>query len=412
MLMQTMKIAIIGGGASGMVCAIEAAINAKKLNKSVEITIFEKNARLGKKLLATGNGRCNLTNLNCSLENYFGDKMLIKEVLSAFSVQDNIDFFESMGLFCKADSEGRVYPLSNQASGVLDCLIRAIERYRINVVNDCCVNNVKKYKNGFLINEKLFFNKIVIACGGKAAVKENNGYFLLESLGHKICDTAPSLVRLVTDSKLPTQLKGIRASVCIKLKSGERIIAEESGELLFSDNSLSGIVSMQLSPYVSRHFLSSRSRLTATVDFVPSLDFNSLADKLSVLYNSFKNDSTEILLSGFMPKKIGNCILKENGISIHDTVGTVSFSKIKKLVSSCKNFEFNITGTNSYSDAQVTIGGAQTNEFNLKTLESKKQKGLYCCGEIINIDALCGGFNLQWAWSSGRLCGKSIIQER
>lgn len=404
-----MKVAIIGAGASGLACAIEAFDEAKKQNKSIDITLFEKNDRAGKKILATGNGRCNLTNLNCKKEFYNGSADVAERVFKKISPESNIEFFKRLGLYTKADSEGRVYPLSNQASSVLDALRFGVKNRGINLKADCEVKGIE-YKNGlYLINGEKF-HKVVIALGGKAGVKDFNGYGLLKGLGIPVTTVAPSLVRLTTEDKITKTLKGIRAAVKLTLKIEGRTAATEKGELLFSDNVLSGIAAMQLSSYISRHFTKSKSKVFIDVDFVPDFSYDELVSEFKFICNNCKNTESENILSAFMPKKIGMAILKKASVPTDKKAGGLTDTEIEKTVSFAKRYTFEISGTKDFSDAQVTSGGADLSAFDTETLECKKYKGLYCCGEILDVDGLCGGYNLQWAWSSGRLVGRSLVK--
>lgn len=403
-----MKIAIVGGGASGLACAIEAMHEAERMHKNISVTVFEANDRVGKKLLATGNGRCNMTNLNMNFDCYFGNDAFYKYALKKYTPQSNIEFFGNLGLFTKADSEGRVYPLSNQAASVLDALRLECEQLGINFVCGYSVQKISKSRGAYIINEQSF-DCVVLACGGKAAVKWHNGYELLRSFGHTVTKTSPSLVKLTTPNPLAKQLKGIRAAVKMTLYLDSKPVAAEYGELLFGEGVLSGIASMQLSPFVARHFQNSKTHPSVKIDFVPSMDYVTLTENLYRIKSRQGKIKAENLLSGFMPKRIGIAIVKAAGCSAETYLKNLSQSEIKKIAALCKNFNFEINGTKDFSDAQVTAGGADTSEFNTKTMESKRHKGLYCCGELLNVDALCGGFNLQWAWSSGRLCGSSIV---
>lgn len=407
--MNKMKCAIIGGGASGLACAIEAKKEAEKKGMALDVIVYEKNDRVGKKILATGNGRCNMTNMFCSKNDYFGSPSFAEYALDTFSPQSNIEFFESLGLFSKADSEGRVYPLSNQASGVLDALRLACEKY--SVVFECGkeVTSVTKKGNAYIINGSERYDKVVFSCGGKAAVKNFNGYELLKPFKIKSTETYPSLVKLTTSVKETKQLKGIKAAVRLTLLIDGKPVAQETGELLFGDFVLSGIAAMQLSPYISRHFAVSKTKPIVSVDFVPGFDYTELVEKLRSVQKNCAEILSENLLLGFMPKKIGAVIVKNTGIDKSVPVGRLTDKNIKTIASLAKRYVFEICGTKGFSDCQVTAGGIETSRFNKETLESKVYKGLYCCGEFLDVDGLCGGYNLQWAWSSGRLCGRSLV---
>ncbi|MCM1545036.1 MAG: NAD(P)/FAD-dependent oxidoreductase [Ruminococcus sp.] len=403
-----MKVAIIGGGASGLACAIEAMREAKRQNKRISVTVFETNERVGKKILATGNGRCNMTNLSPGFDAYFSKNNFVHPALEKFTPQKNIEFFNSLGLYTRTDSEGRVYPLSNQAASVLDALRFECERLGVTFQCGETVNSIAKAHGAYTIN-KQNFDKVVLACGGKAGVKQHNGFELLKMLGHSVTAASPSLVKLTTSNPAAKQLKGIRAAVSMTLFIDSRQVACESGELLFGDNVLSGIAAMQLSAYVTRHFQKSKVHPVVAIDFVPSMNHNQLLGALSGIHSRQSKSKCENLLSGLMPKRIGAVIIKAAGLSTERAIGELSDANLKKIATLCKKFDFEVDGTKGFADAQVTAGGASTNEFDCKTMESKKCKGLFCCGELLDVDALCGGFNLQWAWSSGRLCGKSIV---
>lgn len=404
-----MKIAIIGGGASGLVCAIEAAKTAKEKNVKAEITVYEAKDRVGKKILATGNGRCNMMNLNDC--NYFGDNAFAKSVLQKYDAESNLSFFREMGLYTRADEEGRVYPLSNQASTVLDVLRFECARLDVKFVTDCEITKIKKAENGFKLNDEFFCNKLVLSCGSKAQVKKFCGYELLRSLGHTVTKLSPSLTKLtVKNSQLFKALKGVRHKAEISLYIDKKQVTSEKGELLFADYGLSGIAVMQLSAFVSRHFKNSETLPVVSIDLIPDYDFSFIKDTLRRLSERNSDGTADTLLMGFMPKKVGVAILKECGIRPDAKLNTLGNKELSLIVSTSKSWRHEINGTKDFADGQVVSGGAVCKEFSSETLESKKHRGLYCTGELLDVDGLCGGYNLLWAWSSGRLCGKSIIK--
>lgn len=401
-----MKIAIVGGGASGLACAIECARKAKAENKRAEITVYESKDRVGKKILATGNGRCNIFNANEGTS-YFGDEAFARYALSKFNVESNISFFSSMGLYVKKDSEGRFYPLSNQASGVLDALRFECERLGVKFLCLKEISKIRKVGNVFELGDGIKADKVVLACGGKAGVKGYLGYEILKGLGHKVITPVPALTKLnVADVKFVRQLKGIRHKGVLTLYKDNKFIAKEEGEILFADYGLSGIAVMQLSSFVTRM---KNGDIKVSFDTVPDFSFSDLKDAITKIISHDKNMKCENLLSGFMPKKLGESIIKLSGIALNDTVENLTEKIIDKIVSHAKKLTFDISGVRGFEDAQVTAGGADTKEFNPKTMESKKHKGLYCTGEILDVDGFCGGYNLWWAWSSGRLCGENLV---
>ena len=400
-----MKIAIVGAGASGLACAVSLSQKAKINNLPLSITLFERNDKAGKKILATGNGRCNLMNENEG-DYYFCADDFVRFALNKYNVRSNLDFFAGLGLYTRSDEEGRIYPLSNQATGVLDALRFACDGFGVRTVTDYAVTSVKSEKGGFLINNDMFFDKVVLACGGKAGVKSFNGVELLKQLGHRTTELYPSLTKLeVKDKNTVKSLKGIRQKGEFALFDGKTEIAKEKGELLFTDYGISGIAVMQLSAFAIR----CKDEVRIYADFVNELSFNELVSAISDFAERAPGLKNENLLSGFVSKKLGNAVLKNLSIPLNGDSRNLKPAEIKAIASRLKRYEFNICGYKGFEDAQVTAGGADTKQFSSKTMESKKIKGLYCIGELLDVDALCGGYNLHWAWSSGRLCADSII---
>ncbi len=402
-----MKVAVIGAGASGLACAVSMGRKIKENNLPVQITVFEGKDKAGKKILATGNGRCNLMNKNEG-DYYFCSDGFTDVALNKFNVRSNIDFFASLGLYTRSDEEGRIYPLSNQATSVLDALRFACQGYNVRILTECNVDSIKHSNGKFIINNELSYDKVVLACGGKASVKNFNGYDLLKQLGHNVTRVLPSLTKLeVSDKKIVKQLKGIRQKGEFTLYHGKEAVAKEKGELLFTDYGLSGIAVMQLSAFAVR--LDGEKKISA--DFVSELSFEELVDAISLFAKNAPGICNENLLSGFVSKMLGRVLLKELGIPLDKPSCNLNEKEIKAISSKLKRFDFIISGYKGFEDAQVTAGGADTKLFNKKTMESKKIKGLYCIGELLDVDALCGGYNLHWAWSSGRLCAESITNE-
>ena len=404
-----MKIAIIGGGASGLACAFSVMSLSETKGIKTEVDVIEKNDRVGKKLLSTGNGRCNLTNIFVDKNCYPYSYQFAEYALNRYSPESNIEFFSSLGLYCISDKEGRVYPMSYQASAVLDALRFSCEEKGVNFICGSECKSVRKSGRGFLLDGDRYYDKVVFACGAKAGVKYFKSYELLASLGHSITKTAPSLVKLISSDKALKPLKGIRAAASVSLYDGKTLLKEETGELQFGDNTISGIAAMQLSVFASRHFLKRNTSLRLSVDFVPAMSFDKLLNAVENTVRLHPEFIAENLLTGFMPKKVGMMLLKKADIGLHDKLSTLGIKQRKSLCSVCKKCDFEITGTMDFSVAQVTAGGANTKEFDSQTMQSKKHKGLYCIGEMLDVDGLCGGYNLQWAWSSARSCALSIV---
>lgn len=404
--MRKYDAAIIGGCAAGMA----AAINAKRLNPKLNIVIIEKLPRVGKKILATGNGRCNLTNLSAASSDY-KNSAFVEPVFEKYSPEKVIGFFESMGLLTWADSEGRVYPKSNMASSVLDALRFELEGLGVDVICDMPVTQIRKQSGGFEINGEIFSRKLIIATGGKASPSQGSdgsGYALAKQLGHTVTRLYPSLVPLTVKENVKP-LKGVRArNVELTLKT-DRIIRKTKGELLFTDNGISGIAAMELASAAEETLDNVKRKAFTSIDFLPDMTLTELVDYLLKIKDIKVYCPADMLFSGILPKAIGIEICK--ALSLYKQEKKISQFSKKELVAlaeKAKNFELEITGTKGFANAQVTSGGVPVGEINPQTMESKFCKELFFAGEIIDVDAPCGGYNLQWAFASGLLAGENI----
>ena len=402
------KIAILGGGAAGLCCACALAQTA---NGRAQVTVFEQNDRVGKKLLTTGNGRCNLTNLAAKPDAYpAAVRDFAAPALTRFPPESTVSFFERLSLFTFADDAGRVYPLSNQAAGVLDAL--RLEAARLGVVYVCesPVTALQPTQNGFVVNDKRF-DAVVLALGGKAAVRDYPGETLLRQLGLSLTKTAPGLCKLQSADPMLRALKGLRARAALTLLlDGEEIITEQ-GELQFADGALSGIALMNLSSVYARAAMAKKVQAAVAVDFVPTLSSDALRDVLTDIVRRGQREKCEDLLSGLLIKKLGVALLKRAGLRPDAPTKTLTQSQIDDLCKVCKHCIFSVTGSGSFRDAQVTVGGLSQQGFDPATLESRRYENLYACGEALDVDGPCGGFNLQWAFASARLCAAAIAEK-
>lgn len=406
-VVKDLNIAIIGGGASGLACAITIMQMAENSRLPVKVTVFECKNRIGKKILATGNGRCNMLNTD-SEPFYFSHNNFHSFAIKKYDYKSHTEFFENIGLYTRTDNEGRVYPLSNQASTVLDCLKNECDRLGVDFVTETHVKKIAKSKNGFTINGDRCFDNVVLACGGMSAVRDFNGYKLLESLGHKVTNIHPSLSKLNTKNTSDVKyLQGIRQKVKLSLYCNNRFVAEEKGEILFASYGLSGIAIMQLSAYVTRN---QKEKWCISADFVSDMSATELKNAVDKIIRHNPYAPCGNLLSGFMPKRVGEIVMKSLGIDWRREVGTLKVNDIDEIVKKAKKYRFDIDSVRPFEDSQVTAGGADTDFFNPKTMESTVVKGFYAVGEVLDVDGLCGGYNLMWAWSSGRLCGESIVR--
>lgn len=399
-----MVIGIIGGGASGMAAALEAS-----KNPNAQVVLFERQARLGKKLLATGNGRCNLTNMNALSGGYHGQNPAFADfALSQMPPEATLDWFSKLGLLTISESSGRVYPYSDQANSVVDVLRFALEKPNIRLCLGAEVTKTVKTDSGFTVStdeETVYCDKLIIACGGLAGTKLGGtmaGYKLLARLGHKSTKLRPTLVQLKTAWPGIVSLKGVRANCHVQILKDGEIHSQSTGELQFTDYGLSGPVIFEC----SRDACYGAGQWTAKLDFLPQWSSQELTQALCAR----KNFSTEELFTGILHNRLGRVLTKAAGIG----AGVVADLTPAELVSICnaaKAFEVSLTEPMGMDNAQVTAGGVITEDFDPTTMESRLVKGLYACGEVLDIDGDCGGYNLQWAWSSGCLAGRSAGKE-
>lgn len=402
--MKNYDVIVIGGCSSGIV----AAINAKRRNPDMRIAILEKLPRIGKKLLATGNGKCNLTNETAAVHDYVG-KDFAGYAFQKYSPEDIKDFFASLGLLCYTDSCGRVYPESNNASSVVDALRFELERLGIDVYCETPVTEIK-HKKDFVINGEFVCEKLIIAAGGKASPSQGSdgsGYALAKSLGHSITKLYPALVPLCASPEITRPMKGVRVrNVTLTLK-GDKKIAQTSGEILFTDYGISGIAAMELAAPAQKYIKDVKCNPFTHIDFMPDMSYNELAEYLSNLNKIKGFTNVDNLLTGFLPKAVGIAICKACKLYKSDKlISELNERDVRKIAEKIKDFPLEVTGAKDFKDAQVTSGGIKTDEIDRKTMQSKICRNLYFAGEIIDVDGGCGGFNLQWAWASGMLAGE------
>ncbi len=397
--MKVTDIIIIGGGASGLA----AAIQAKRTDSTKSVTVLEHLPKVGKKILATGNGRCNLGNLNAASHSYTNSRFA-KFAVEKYGVNSLVEFFQSMGLYCRADSEGRLYPMSNSAASVLDAL--RFECENLGVILNCeeKVTEIKKSADGYTVNGRYKAENIIIATGGKAAPSQGSdgsGYPLLKSLGHKITPLAPSLVQIKTDTSKIKSLKGVRAKAALTLSTG----GTSEGEILFTDYGISGIAAMDLS-----RFIKPDKKAEIALDLLPEFDAEKAKEIIISITKHNPDIPAEQMLGGMIHKAIGTAVIKSALGFSPKTAGEIKPKQAAIIAAELKNFTLAVTGTKSYNDAQVTKGGADVNEFDSRTMMSKKADRLFACGEVLDVDGACGGFNLAWAFSSGRLAGENAAK--
>ena len=401
-----MTIGIIGGGAAGMAAALAAS------EYDTQVVLMERQARLGKKLSATGNGRCNLSNLHASSGGYNGDDPAFSQyAISRFSPEETLEWFSDLGLYTVAEPSGRVYPYSDQANSVVDVLRFALDRPNIQVLTDFEVLKIKKEGERFTVTSKdqtLEFDKLIIACGGLAGTKLGGtmaGYKFLRGFGHKCTKLRPALVQVKTSWPGVSALKGVRANCRATILCNGKLHRESVGEIQFTEFGLSGPVMFE----ISRDACQGGGEWECRLDFLPDLPAGKLMRPLMARRNSTL--CAEDLFTGILHNRLGRVLIKEAGIRANLPVSALYDDQLKELISLTKGFTVRLSEPLGMDAAQVTAGGIVTNEFDPTTMESKLVPGLYACGEVLDVDGDCGGYNLQWAWSSGRLAGEHAGKE-
>ncbi len=411
MFMRNAVLSIIGGGASGMSAAIEAAKRAK-YGGCPEIVIFERLQRVGKKILSTGNGRCNLLNENLDFNKYHGDKLLLKNVFNEYPLESDIEFFKDAGLYTRTLDGGRIYPLSLQAQSVLDSLRFELEKYKIKVVLNEKITKIKKSRDKFILNDEYYSDAVIAAGGGASSPflgSDGSCFDLLSQMGIKISAAYPSLTGIIFKNK-DKSLKGARSEGKISVLENDKIVVSSKGELQYTDYGVSGIPAMECSGTAAKLLNESNNKICVKIDSLPEFSANEIISYIENRKSSNPDLLCENLLSGIVPKKLGLSKLKASSINLNAPLSSVTKNQILTLSRKIKDETFLISGVLGFNNSQVTKGGASTDEFNNKTLESLKVKGLFASGEVLDVDALCGGFNLMWAWSSGRCAGKHALE--
>lgn len=400
---------IVGGGASG----IMAAIMAKDLG--IDVAILESNDRIGKKILTTGNGRCNITNKNINVLRYHSEnKTFFNKVFENFTLKNTVEFFNSIGLYLVTLDSDKMYPMSLQASSVLDVFRFALEEREVPIYLNHKVKEIN-YKNKFIIdcvNEENFIcNKLLLCTGGKSAPKtgsDGSGFTLAKKLGHSIINPIPALVQLKLNHNKLKALSGVKFDGNAHIYVNDKLRRSEFGEVLFTDYGISGPPILQLSRIASYN-LSKGKDVSLKIDMMSNFSKDELKGFLENHFGAYSYRSVHDALIGIINKKIISIILKEANIdNIHKPCWSLEWEEKEMLLSLLKEWTFKVSGTNSFDNAQVTAGGVDTKEVDENTLQSKIVPNLYFAGEILDVDGDCGGFNLQWAWSSASLAVKSL----
>lgn len=436
---------IIGAGASGLIAAIAAA------RQGSSVLVIEQKDKVGKKILATGNGKCNFTNLHQSPDCYRSDdSAFAMKVLSCFDVSKTLQFFRELGIYPK-EREGYLYPNSEQAVSVVAVLMMECERLKVYFRYNEVVKEIKKpyytiiteginmeETNKSSSNKKdnppavdkkkasaemkkpagknytYHTSKLILATGGCASPKlgsDGSGYQLAKTLGHQIIKPLPALVQLKSTDKFCKTVSGVRTSAAVIVYEDNKLIAQEEGEILFTDYGISGIPILQVSRFAAIS-LDRGKKVSLRLDYLPRIAEDELITLIRERINQNRNKTLEEMLVGLLNHKLTYIIITEAKLDPYKPSGKISDDEIIRLVQNIKRFRMSISDTNSFENAQVSAGGVSTKEINELTMESKMSKGLYLAGELVDVDGTCGGYNLQWAWSSGYIAGSAAGKKK
>ncbi|MBQ1186533.1 MAG: aminoacetone oxidase family FAD-binding enzyme [Clostridia bacterium] len=405
----TADIAIVGGGASGLV----AAITAKRLNPNLSVYIFEALDRVGKKLITTGNGRCNITNLKLDLNRFHGqDVAFCQHALSRFGYEEIKNFFYSIGVDFIAEGD-KVFPSSLQASSVVDALRFECERIGVNTVLNCKIEDIAFGKEYVLhsCNDTVYAKKLILATGllsgGDKIGSFGNIFRFLKSSGFKTVKVSPSIVQLKTETDFVRQLKGIKVDAKATLFCGNKAVCEYTDEVLFCDYGLSGPAILQISRQSGRD----DKEYFVSLDLYPETNIEELILKIKDRAKLLSIRTLEDFFVGSLNKRLGQVVLKYCGYKLSDSVMALNDDDLAKIANTLKNFKFKVLSNTGFLNSQVSAGGIATLEFSNTTLMSKRYKGLFVVGELLDIDGDCGGFNLSWAFASGMLAAESVVKQ-
>ncbi len=373
--------------------------------------------RVGKKILATGNGRCNFANKHFDISRFHGiEPEFVKNVFEHFGLDSTINFFEELGIAWYEEEKGKIYPQSNQAASILNILRYEIKRKGVKEICNLQVVSIKKQNSIFEIQSKqnstFYSKKVILATGGKAAPylgSNGSGYDLVREFGHSVIKPEPALVPVKLDAHFIKSLKGVKIKGKVRLTIKNKVLQEERGEILFTNYGISGLPVLQVSRKIN---VNKNQNLFTTLDFFPEQKIEELRRILMHRFKKLHYKNIGDSLEGFINKRLTREILKFINVDFKKLSGKISQKEIEKIISILKSWKLKVKGTKSWRDAQVTAGGISTLEINPKTLESKIVKGLFFAGEILDIDGDSGGFNLQWAWSSGFIAAENAAKDK
>ncbi len=398
-------VAVIGGGAAGMMAAITAA------REGVKVTILEHKDRIGKKILSTGNGRCNFTNTYQTPACYRSDNRdFAWNIIQKFNVEKTISFFKELGIYPK-DRNGYLYPYSDQAAAILEVLQIEIAKLDICVMTEINVLDIQPVKRGIRVTtdkKTITVDSVILACGSKAAPvtgSDGSGYQLAKLLGHRIVPVLPALVQLRCAEKFYKSISGVRVQGTVEIYADDISLASDTGEIQLTNYGISGIPVFQVSRYAAKGIYQKQS-VTAVLNFMPDMNKDEFLSFLQERITLCPHKTLDEFFTGIFPKKLCELWIRLSRLPKEMRVSDLSGEQLEKLVLLIQHLRTHITETNAFEQAQICCGGVDTTEINPDTLESNYVPGIYFAGELLDVDGICGGYNLQWAWSSGFVAGK------